>query len=86
MASVDDIAKNTAFAQKNAATFPILSDATKATAAAYGVLRQAGYAGRVTFYIDPTGHVAAIDNDVEPLRAGAELISYFKDLGVAALD
>ncbi len=84
MASVDDVATNTQFARKNAATFPVLSDPDKSAARAYGVLTPAGYAARVTFYIGPNGRIAAIDEEVEPLRAGEELLENLRALGVAA--
>lgn len=82
MASVDDLATNTAFARKNDATFPVLSDPDKVAARAYGVLTAAGYAARVTFYIGPDGRIAAIDEDVQPLRAGEELLQNLRELGV----
>lgn len=84
MASVDDVATNTQFARKNAATFPVLSDPDKSAARAYGVLTPAGYAARVTFYIGRDGRIAAIDEEVEPLRAGEELLENLRALGVAA--
>ena len=43
MASVDSIEDNKGFAEKEKADFPLLSDPTKATAKAYGVLPRAGY-------------------------------------------
>jgi peroxiredoxin Q/BCP len=79
MASVDPLDKNTEFAKatsvdlgarggvvaKKEADFPILSDPTKATAKAYGVLNdQAGFANRWTFYIGKDGKILAIDKDV----------------------
>lgn len=83
MASVDDIATNTAFARKNGATFPVLSDPDKSTARAYGVLTPAAYAARVTFYIGPDGKIIAIDDAVNPLRAGEEMLNILGKLGVA---
>jgi peroxiredoxin Q/BCP len=83
MAGVDDLTTNTEFARKNAATFPVLSDADKTVARAYGVLTAGGYAARVTFYIGPDGRIAAVDENVEPLRAGEELLQNLRALGVA---
>src|SRR3954451_16770546 len=72
MASVDPLEDNAAFAkatsvkmgdtvvEKKAADFPMLSDPTKETAKAYGVLSERGYADRWTFYIDTSGKVVAI--------------------------
>lgn len=84
MASTDSLADNTAFAQKNNASFPILADTTKAVSAAYGVLGARGFAGRVTFYIDPQGKIARIDREVNPVTAGADLLAALQELGVPA--
>lgn len=83
MASVDDIATNTAFAAKNEATFPVLSDPDKSVARAYGVLTPAGYAARTTYYIGPDGKLIAIDQDVDPFSAGEEMLGILDELGVA---
>ena len=68
MASVDPLdgaQGNKAFAEAHNADFPLLSDATKATAMAYGVLNeQRGFANRWTFYIDKNGVITQIDKDV----------------------
>jgi peroxiredoxin Q/BCP len=72
MASVDpleatgDNKGNQAFADAMHADFPLLSDPTKATAQAYGVLNeQRGFANRWTFYIGKDGTIQAIDKDVQ---------------------
>jgi len=83
MASVDSLADNTGFAAKNEATFPVLADPSKQTAAAYGVLGSHGYANRWTFYIDPQGVIVKIDKDVDPRNAGAQLVANLQALGVA---
>lgn len=49
MANVDTLDDNTAFAKKESADFPLLSDPTKETAKAYGVLSERGFASRWTF-------------------------------------
>ncbi len=82
MASTDSLADNTAFATKNGASFPILADITTEVSAAYGVLSERGHAGRVTFYIDPTGQIARIDRQVNPLTAGADLLVSLDELEV----
>ena len=67
MASVDPVEGergNRAFAKAHAARFPILSDPTKTTAAAYGVLSERGFANRWTFYVAKDGRIAFIDKDV----------------------
>src|SRR4026209_1941851 len=55
MASVDPIdgaQGNKAFAESMKADFPLLSDTSKETAKAYGVLMPQGFSNRWTFYID----------------------------------
>lgn len=84
MASVDNLEDNTAFAKKNAATFPILADPDKSTARAYGVLTSMGFAKRWTFYIDPNGTIVKIDRQVDPRRAGAQLVENLRALQVPA--
>src|SRR5688572_358368 len=66
MASVDPLEQNTKFAADNKADFPLLSDPTKETATAYGVLMPAGIANRWTFYINKEGNIAFIDQAVKP--------------------
>lgn len=82
MASTDTEADNRAFAEKNEASFPILSDPDKSTAAAYGVLADPGYARRWTYYIDGEGVIRRIDQDVDPRTAGADLVRNLEALGV----
>ena len=67
MASVDPLdgaQGNKAFAETHKADFPLLSDPTKDTAKAYGVLTERGFANRWTFYIGKDGRIQAIDKDV----------------------
>ena len=71
MASVDPLEENTAFAAEQNADFPLLSDPTKVTANAYGVLNQRGMANRWTFYIGKSGQILYIDKEVRP-RTSAE--------------
>lgn len=82
MASTDSLEDNTAFAEKNGASFPILADPDKTLSAAYGVLSPSGYAGRVTVYIDPNGVVQRIDRGVNPRTAGEDLVTALEALGV----
>ena len=82
MASVDSIEDNTSFAKKNAASFPILADATKVMARAYGVLSSGGLAQRWTFYIDPQGIIQKIDKSVNPRTAGSQLVENLTALNV----
>ena len=87
MASVDSPEDNTAFAEKEHADFPILSDPDRKVAHAYGVIppdrppdRQ--FAQRWTFYIDPNGKIAAIDKAVKPATAGEAVAAKLAELGV----
>lgn len=102
MASVDPLEKNVEFAkatsvtlgqgansrvvEKKEADFPILSDPTKETAKAYGVLNeQAGIANRWTFYIGRDGTIQAIDKDVSKrVQTSAEdMAAKLGEIGVA---
>ncbi len=86
MASTDSEEDNRGFAEKNEASFPILSDPGKETARAYGVLAAMGFAKRWTFYIDPDGVVVQIDKDVNPRTAGADLLETLSALDVPRAD
>ena len=80
MASTDNLEKNTAFAEKNSATFPILADPDKKMSKAYGVLMPVGLAKRWTFYIDKSGIIQKIDKKVNARTAGADLVEHLKAL------
>jgi peroxiredoxin Q/BCP len=58
--SVDDVDKQCAFADKYGLPFPLVADATKKVATAYGALRPSGRARRVTFLIDPDGKIVEV--------------------------
>ena len=76
---------NKAFAAAHNADFPLLSDPTKETAGAYGVLNtERGFANRWTFYIGTDGKITAIDKDVaKRLATSAEdMAAKLKELGV----
>ena len=99
MASVDPLEDNVKFAkatsvtlgqganqqvvEKKEADFPMLSDPTKETAKAYGVLNeQRGFANRWTFYIDKAGKVAAIDTTVRPASSAEDMLTKLTELKV----
>jgi peroxiredoxin Q/BCP len=82
MASTDDPEVNERFARENGASFPILSDPTKAMPKSYDVLSPMGFAKRWTFYIDAEGIIRKIDRDVNPRTAGADLVVSLEALGV----
>ena len=74
---------NKAFAASEKADFPILSDPTKETAAAYGVLNtERGFARRWTFYIDKDGKVAAIDKHVKAATSAEDMLAKLDELKV----
>lgn len=83
MASVDPLEDNIGFAREQKADFPLLSDPTKEVAAAYGVLVEAGYAARQTFYVGLDGTVIAIDREVQPATAAEDIAAKLAELGVA---
>jgi peroxiredoxin Q/BCP len=87
MASVDPLEGeqgNKAFAEAYKADFPLLSDPTKETAKAYGVLNERGSATRWTFYIDKDGKVAYVDKAVKPATSAEDMAARLGQLGVAA--
>jgi len=94
MASVDPLEKNKEFAKattvklgdtevsKKEADFPLLSDPTKETAKAYGVLNERGTASRWTFYVDKTGKISYIEKTVKPDTSAEDMITKLSDLKV----
>jgi thioredoxin-dependent peroxiredoxin len=85
MASVDPVEDNKGFAEETRADFPLLSDPGKETARAYGVLQEAGYAARQTFYIGVDGRVLKIDTAVKPETSAEDMAATLAELGVAEL-
>jgi peroxiredoxin Q/BCP len=84
MASVDSLEDNTGFAKETAADFPLLSDPTKKTAEAYGVLVPVmGFANRHTFYIGKDGRILKIDTDINPETSAEDMARTLGELGVA---
>ncbi len=83
-ASVDEPELNKEFSDKLALDFPLLSDPSKETAKAYGVLNERGMANRWTFFVGKDGKIAHIDSQVKPDGHGAAVVGKLKDLGVSA--
>jgi thioredoxin-dependent peroxiredoxin len=81
MISVDPLDQNKKFAESEHADFPLLSDPSKSTSRAYGVLGWLGFASRWTFYIGPDGKIAAIDKDVKPATSAEDMAAKLKELG-----
>jgi len=67
---------------KKEADFPLLSDPTKETAKAYGVLNERGTASRWTFYIDKTGKISYIEKTVKPDTSAEDMIAKLSELKV----
>jgi len=82
MVSVDPIERNTEFAKKHEADFPILSDESKAVATAYGVLGPSGRARRWMFFIGPDGRITHIETASHTKDAGEFLAGKLTELGV----
>jgi len=90
MISVDTPEDNKAFAEKEHADFPMLSDPGKEVANAYGVLAQPTaanpnppqFARRWTFYIGPDGKILEIDKTPGTQQAGQSVVAKLQALGV----
>lgn len=71
---------NREFAQSLGLRYPILSDPTKETARAYGVLAASGFASRWTFYIGADGRILDIDKKVSASTHGADVVKRLTEL------
>ena len=83
MASVDPLDENKGFAAKEKADFPLLSDPTKETAKAYGVLNAMGVASRQTFFIGVDGTILAINRSVNPSSAAQDIAAKLGEIAVS---
>ena len=84
-ASVDTPDVNARFAESLGIDYPILSDALRDVARAYGVLSRSGYASRWTFYIGADGRILAIDKAVNAPGHGGDMAAKLAELGVTHL-
>ena len=84
-ASTDDAETNRKFAESLDLDYPILSDPSKKTASAYGVLK-GEYAARWTFYIGVDGKILYIDEKVSPSSAGGDVAKRLAELGIPKKD
>jgi len=90
MVSVDTPEDNKAFAEKEQANFPMLSDPGKQVAEAYGVLPPVNpdrpdaprYARRWMFFIGPDGKILHIEKVGHTADAGEYLAKTLAELGV----
>ena len=82
-ASVDDPETNKKFAESIMLDYPILSDPSKTTAQAYGVVAgEAKFASRWTFYIGKDGKLLHVDRAVKAGAHGTDIAAKLKELGV----
>ena len=82
--STDGEKGNTAFAKSMELDYPILSDASKKVATAYGVIHDdRKVPERWTFYIGKDGKILAVDKGVKAASHGADIAAKLKELGVA---
>ena len=81
-ASVDDAEQNKKFAEELKLDYPILSDPSKETAKAFGVLNDRGMANRWTYYVDKNGKIAAVDQKVNTDNHGKDIAAKLKELKV----
>ena len=80
--SLDSPEKNAEFAASMGASLPVVSDAKGEVAKRFGVIGLGGlYSKRWTFYADAEGILRAIDKDVRPATAGADIIRKLEQLG-----
>lgn len=90
MVSVDQPEDNKAFAEKEQADFPMLSDPGTQVADAYGVLPPVNparpdaprYARRWTFFIGPDGKILHVETKGHTTDAGDFLAAKLTELGV----
>ena len=82
-ASCDTPQVNAEFAAALGLTYPILSDADRTMAAAYGVLGATGFASRWTFYIAADGRIVHIDKQVRTSSHGSDVAARLMELGIS---
>ncbi len=79
--SLDTPEKNAEFAASMDARLPVVSDPKGTVAKRFGVLGIGGlYSRRWTFYVDAAGLLRAIDKQVEPATAGADIVRKLQQL------
>ena len=82
-ASCDAVETNREFAISMGVDFPILSDADKTAARAYGVLGPPGLPSRWTVYIGADGRILAVDREVHSGNHGADIVAALERFGVS---
>jgi peroxiredoxin Q/BCP len=85
-ASCDTEETNKKFAASLKLDYPILSDPTRKTALAYGLVTgKGGYPKRWTYYIGKNGKILAIDKHVKAGKHGAAVVKKLADLKIDTL-
>lgn len=79
-ASADTVELNQQFTDKNAYTFPLLSDSDKKLITALGIAGKGGFAMRVTYIVDPDGMIVKIFDKVTPKGHADEVLKSVKEL------
>jgi peroxiredoxin Q/BCP len=80
---VDTPEVNRKFAQELAIDYPLLSDPTRQTASAYGVVAGGQpFASRWTFYVGVDGRILHIDKQVNTATHGRAIAQKLAELGV----
>ena len=80
--SVQDTASKRAFCSKEGLTHTLLSDVGGKTAGAFGTLMAGrGVSRRVTFYINPSGKIAAVDGAIHVQTAAEDSLALLAKLG-----
>jgi len=86
-ASCDDVETNTRFAKSLELDYPILSDPSKFTARAYGVVHEGrDLPERWTFIIGPDGKILHIDKMVKAAEHGTAIVEKLEELGIKKKD
>lgn len=84
---MDNPETNRKFSESLSLDYPILSDPSKKTAGAYGVLRPIlGIANRWTFYIDKSGIIKHVDREVKAGSHGKDISTRLEELGFPKSD
>jgi peroxiredoxin Q/BCP len=65
--------------------YPVLSDPSKTTARAYGVLRAGLFTARHTFIIGQDGRVLDLNTKVRARSSGEDLVARLEELGIAKI-
>jgi peroxiredoxin Q/BCP len=82
-ASVDDEKLNADFAKSLSLNYPILSDPSRKTAEAYGLLKApGGVTNRYTVYVGKDGKILMIDKEVKPASTVTDIVANLEKLGV----